>query len=423
MIKQVFGSFFRTIGRIIAYLLFGALLGLIFQNSDVFAAESGYNNSTYNTYYYDCYLNLQGQCNATIDRTSLTTTGFVNEDTSNGLKYGSGNYNSYIGRWQMRVFSGSSYTYNAGNSYTFRFTFNFENTSSDFLNILKNYYTVSDIYGNTTSSITNSSMEYVDTYSYRWEQGSVPGRYLLYLTFTPNTNIKYVGFFITFKSFIPWFNDTLKGSTNNMLYGPFTFTYLKITYEEGSNALIENQTNVIQQQTDKINQSIENLLQVFQQDSDKMEDIYLDDTENEDGTCNGIICNLKKVVRSVINLPVTLINSIIDALKSLFIPADFDFINDFRDSIESKLGFIAEIPSAMIEFLFAIAASDWDEMDSIQFPEIEIFGYKFWNSQTIDLTEAINIFKPFKYVTDILCVIICINTMAKWRDKFTGGGS
>lgn len=420
MIKQVFGSFFRTIGRIIAYLLFGALLGLIFQNSDVFAADFTPSSS-----YFSMRYGTQSACDWINDGNNLLM--YFSDFTNNSgwlaldSTQSSSDNCQLLGRLSFHVRGSSSNKFLADNTYTIRFTVDFDNAYE--LNQFKNNYEWDFIQGNTTTTSVTTGQEYFDNVNVEMRVGSTDNRLLIYWSFTLNTDLQYIGINFSPKDLIPTSNTSLFMNGSDLSQGSINFEFIKITYEEGSNAIIQEQTNVIKEQTDKINNSIENLLQVFQQDSDKMEDIYLNDTENEDGTCNGIICNLKKVVKAVINLPGTLITSIIDALKSLFIPDDFDFINDFKDSIESKLGFVAEIPSAMINFLFLIGTQEWEEMDSISFPEIEVFGYKFWNSQTIDLTEAINIFKPFKYITDVLCVIICINTMAKWRDKFTGGGN
>ncbi|MBE6156757.1 MAG: hypothetical protein E7161_03315 [Firmicutes bacterium] len=142
----------------------------------------------------------------------------------------------------------------------------------------------------------------------------------------------------------------------------------------------------------------------------------------------GMICKLKAVINFINPLSkdffaYKLVELMLNMLKSLFIPEDMDFVTNFVEALESKLGFIAAIPVKIIEFTMSLATATWSEFKSIQLPSISIFGYNFWNAQEIDLTEAINIFKPFKYVTDCICVVICAQTLNKWREKFTGGGS
>lgn len=424
MIKQLFGSFFRTFGRIIAYLVFGALLALIFQYKDVFAAESvGYSKTEFTLYYRDNYYpNVSGQCNEYIAYSDFPDfTGWSALDSTLGNYNSTTGKQSLVGRIGFRIYGNSSNKYVAGNTYTVRFTIDFENEY--FRDIFLQYYSPFYFRGNTTASMDGNSESYFDSYSTRKAAGSEPNRALVYITFTPNQDLLFLRFDMINASLIP-INDPNKLTSNcHLVGGRVNYEYLQITYTAGVQGSIDNQTNVIKDQTDKLNNSLNNMLEFFQKSNEDTNDIYLNDTENPDGTCNGILCNLKKVVKAVINFPVTLVNAIIDGVKTLLIPENFDFLDDFRDSIESKLGFVAEVPMAMIEFLFLLGSYDVDEMDSIDFPEIDIFGYKFWNAQEIDLTEAINIFKPFKYITDVLCVIICINTLTKWRERFTGGGS
>lgn len=113
----------------------------------------------------------------------------------------------------------------------------------------------------------------------------------------------------------------------------------------------------------------------------------------------------------------------LDMLKGLFIPDNFDFLDDFKETLETKLGFIAEVPIALIDFILGLVTANWSEFNSISFPAIEVFGVNFWGTQEISLQEAIDIFSPYKYVTDVICVVICVNTLKRWYDNFAGGGN
>lgn len=145
----------------------------------------------------------------------------------------------------------------------------------------------------------------------------------------------------------------------------------------------------------------------------------LDEAEN---TRKGILGTLRNVADTVLNLPKKIVDLLLNALKSLFIPDNMDFINNFLNSIESKLGFIAEIPMSIINFTLNLANATWEDVTSISLPSIDIFGYKFWNAQEIDISEGLNIFKPFKYVTDCLCVVLLSKGLFKCWENFTGGG-
>ena len=113
----------------------------------------------------------------------------------------------------------------------------------------------------------------------------------------------------------------------------------------------------------------------------------------------------------------------LDMLKGLFIPDNFDFLDDFKNTLETKLGFIAEVPISLLDFIFGLVTADWSEFNSISFPAIEIFGVNFWGSQEVSLQEAIDIFSPYKYITDVICVVICVNTLKRWYENFAGGGN
>lgn len=109
-------------------------------------------------------------------------------------------------------------------------------------------------------------------------------------------------------------------------------------------------------------------------------------------------------------------------IQELFIPENLDFLTDFKDVLVAKLGFIADIPLKVLDFLISLGSANWSSFDSITFPSVEMFGVTFWENMTIDLSEAKNIFYPFKYLTDIGCVVLCVNSLRRWYDNFANGG-
>ena len=117
-----------------------------------------------------------------------------------------------------------------------------------------------------------------------------------------------------------------------------------------------------------------------------------------------------------------LVELIINGLKSLFIPDNFDFLNNFKDTMSAKLGFIASIPLQLIDFIIDLKDYAFSTPTSLTFPTISILGYSFWNEMTIDITEGLSWVSAIKYVTDIICVILCVNTLRKFYNSFFGGG-
>lgn len=174
----------------------------------------------------------------------------------------------------------------------------------------------------------------------------------------------------------------------------------------------DNSSIEIQQNETIINQN-ENIIN----NQNKTNDLIEGESEDTESSKCGMICKLKAIWKGIINLP----GLIIEGLVGLFIPSDMDFINNFVDSIENKLGFIASVPIQFIEFGLNLITLNVEEMNSISLPTISIFGYNFWNAEEIDLTVAKNIFQPYKIYTNITCVIICVIALFKMYENFTGG--
>lgn len=145
----------------------------------------------------------------------------------------------------------------------------------------------------------------------------------------------------------------------------------------------------------------------------------LDEAEN---TRKGIWGTIKDVLSNIIALPKKIVEFLVDALKSLFIPEDMSFLDDFKETISNKLGFIAQVPIAVIDFGIDLVNLDVEEMTSVTFPTVEIFGVHFWPEMEVDITPIMSKFSSLKYLTDVLCVTMCVSTLNRWREKFTGGG-
>lgn len=180
--------------------------------------------------------------------------------------------------------------------------------------------------------------------------------------------------------------------------------------------------SIIDGQIKNTNSKLDDVKGKQDQTNSKLDDVKGKQDEAEK-TRKGILGKIGEILTSIVNLPKKIVDLVVDGLKSLFIPDDTEFITNFVDSIENKLGFIAEVPISVINFGLGLVNASWTEVTSISFPSINIFGYYFWDSQDVDITTGINIFKPYKYITDVLCVVLCVATLNKWREKFTGGGS
>lgn len=114
-------------------------------------------------------------------------------------------------------------------------------------------------------------------------------------------------------------------------------------------------------------------------------------------------------------------NQFLNMLKSLIIPDSFDFIYDFKESLENKLGFIASVPLQFIEYIISLPNKVFTPITSVSLPEIDVFGVKFWNAQEVDISEGLSWFSTIKICGDVLCVTLMINTLHRWYKKFGGG--
>lgn len=180
--------------------------------------------------------------------------------------------------------------------------------------------------------------------------------------------------------------------SNNLVYITFNngFTYNKtyypmITTEKNKNVAYEKYTT---------------------------EEICSNKLDEQNETSKGIWATIK-------DLP----NMFLDMLLGLFIPEDLSFIDNFKEVISNKLGFIASIPIQIIDFMLGLANIAFDEITTISFPSISIFGFNFWNAEEIDITIMLEKLKPFRYFTDLTCVILCCRTLYDLYHNFTGGGA
>lgn len=134
MIKNVFnwsvGSFFRTLGRIVAYIIVGALIGLILSNNDISISNlflpklSAATLTSYNT--YERIWNQETGC-GTSNRYSYTT--YANSDPAGDL-WNIGSFNTqYSGKAAQLGFN-FQYNLTAGKYYDIDVIFNTSDLSS-----------------------------------------------------------------------------------------------------------------------------------------------------------------------------------------------------------------------------------------------------------------------------------------------------
>ena len=366
--KTLFNSFFRTLGRILCYVLIGTVLSLIFSKFTVHADTKKLDTIQFNE--SEWYINYgywgSNMYTSGIDieiYTTLTANNTAVNDTDNTVILDLCAGDGIIVKRTATV----------GNSCA---------NSCFSQNVSVQNLNRSCVLANNSSGFSFRIFLPVN----KWDLRSVT---------SPNGHV-YLQDKITISS--KYYNS------NFIVYG----AYLTDELVAGTNDYSE-----INSQINALNSNINNT-------NSKLDDANskLDEAEN---TRKGILGTIKDVLSSIASLPGKIIDLMITGLKSLFIPEDMSFLDDFSDSISNKLGFIAEVPIKVLKFLVDLATTTWDDFTSVSMPKVNIFGVYFWDDQEIDITAIINKLKPWRYVTDVICVTTCVNTLRKWRERFTGG--
>lgn len=182
--------------------------------------------------------------------------------------------------------------------------------------------------------------------------------------------------------------------------------------EVGNNAALEKGLDDIKQEQEKTNEKL-----------DETNDLISGDSENtEDKSC-GIICKLKGIFTGIIELPMKLVNLLIDALKSLFVPTDeqlYEIINDSKE-LSENFGFVGE----SINFFITIFTSLLGMVNAngcIELPEFTIGAtslfdsFTFWHAQNVCLNDNVilsNNINTIRTITSIVLVGLFINFASK----------
>lgn len=392
--KSVSGSFLRTLGRILCYLVLGFLIALFsgYLNIGSVSAKTSLPITNYSlaTNICDWESSVTG-ANVTIKKCDNFSLSLNTSRTFPIPDMYSISYNGIVFNYQVSA-ANELYSYNV---YTMQISFKVSSVNENFLNSFKVF-----IDGGVNGYCTTCNS--VDLISYSFEKQSNTGDYVLNLKYQPNLDgIRFVA--IKF----------LSNLSLDVVYPDLTY----ISDYVSSKAI----TTSIKSYSIYYDRTSESYQKETNSKIDETNDLISGDSSDTTSKSCGIICKLKGIFTGIIELPGKLVSLLIDALKSLFIPKNMDFINNLVDTLENKLGLIAQVPIQCIEFILNLATATWTEFDSVKLPSISIFGYNFWNAQDVDISQGISIFSTFKYVTDVICVSICVRTLFKWYEGFTGG--
>ena len=144
-------------------------------------------------------------------------------------------------------------------------------------------------------------------------------------------------------------------------------------------------------------------------------------SEDDDTTSSkcGIICKLKGIFSGILELP----GKIANLIKGLFVPDNFDFINDFKDVMISKLGILAQVPDMLLSFLNDIKNKEYTKQ-CFTMPKMSFFGYSFWDEMTFCIQDSFyyNIIKDYRYLTNFVPVFGVLFYCYRTYKRFFGEG-
>ena len=415
MINDIFKSFFRTIGRILAYIAVGFAIAYLsgFIHAGKVSALENSNIGTYigdgNFYSLNSYPSADSKGFQTNTSVSSSSDLWSAIPLDTNFVYGqNGGALSQCGMSFVKDFY-------------YSVTYSFLISSGD--NYLHPYYT------NWGSNIgvcsTNQCVPYFgfESISERGElvdylDGYKIGTFTVIFKAPKNGTCVSIAFSSSNRATNPQLAPFVGYKYASLGSAPLTASQIQSALSSSFTEL-QSRIDSMKAEQEKTNSKLDDL----KDKQDKTNDTLTSEDDDISSKKCGVVCKLKGIFTGIIELPKKIITLLIDALKSLFIPEDTEFITNFVDSIENKLGFIAEVPIKVIQFGLNLVNASWTSVTSLSFPSVSILGYHFWEAKDIDITTAINIFKPYKYLTDVACVCLCVATLSRWREKFTGGGS
>ena len=361
MIKKIlnwsFGAFFRTIGRVLAYLLIGVLILIIGAKSGfklflmpVKASTVAVSNAKFNL--YTAMSRDDNICS------SPQSYSYKSLDTSLNIKD-----RPYI-RKVHYMFNANM---DSGNSYTVTFVQSYN--PKDYAAMRTDSF-IYRVEASTTTSDSGLSSNNISSYKC-FATNDSGNLYKVNITcnIIPLVNIKTI-----------WI-EQLQPYCNTKANYFNTYT-LKVNYNSSTEEIINNQTEVIKDSTDKIISG-----------QDKIKDSITSTSDDDEDESCGIICKLKSIVKFL--KPTSLSN--------LIVPNE-DQMHDLMDTMQTQvttklgiLGFPITLYTQLIDLVQNVTDSDWCmSWDSVTVPNfedhtiIEAGSYCF---STILQNEKINTFR------------------------------
>lgn len=141
------------------------------------------------------------------------------------------------------------------------------------------------------------------------------------------------------------------------------------------------------------------------------------DSEDTSSSKCGVICKLKGIFTGITELP----GKIANLIKGLFVPDNFDFINDFKDVMIEKLGILGQVPDMLLTLLNDILNKEYTNQ-CFKMPKMEFWGYSFWNEMNFCIQDSFyyKIIKDYRWMTNIVPVFGVLFYSYRTYKKFFG---
>lgn len=158
------------------------------------------------------------------------------------------------------------------------------------------------------------------------------------------------------------------------------------------NSQIINQNNTIINQGQQTNDKLDDL----NSKQDKTNDTLTSEDDDVTSKKCGVVCKLKGIFTGIIELPSKIVNGLIDALKSLFVPTDeqlYEIVNKSKD-LSENFGFVGESVNFFIDIftslLGMVNANGCIELPAFKMGATSLFDeHTFWEARQTCLADNV----------------------------------
>ena len=240
----------------------------------------------------------------------------------------------------------------AGNTYTFVTTIE---TSTDMAGLLLSYFKVWNVTGgNATNSMSSSN---IASFSYTARINSSNSKQVILTTsVTPAVNSKWIAIYYRDRA------RDKNSSRNYMMFVKNTsikYVSLTVSYSESGNSYIEQNTQEIINQTNEMITQTNEIISTIINSSDKQYQYMTDDSDPsiDVSGMSGITGILPAgPLDSLLSLPLTLINILIDSSSGACSPFTFTFVFNETFTLPCFDTFWNQVPSSLMLFLSDVPA-------------------------------------------------------------------